>query len=284
MKKNLFITFLVLALFCLSSCSSIKILADGIKDAENITSENEYYIGRSVSAAILEKYSLYTKAPKTTQYLNQICRTLTINSDIPYIYNDYYIGIIDTDEINALSTPGGHIFISRGLISCADSEDALAAIVAHEVAHIQLHHSIDAIKASKYVGAFSDFGKDVYDKATADIDTLDEKMKLDVKNFMDYTSDMLSTLVDTGFSQSSEFDADILALKLMSNSGYDPNAMISMLEKINISAKSDKNTGWGKTHPSPQDRINNVKGMIKKIDFSGSDKSVRQARFEKNKI
>jgi Zn-dependent protease with chaperone function len=65
---------------------------------------------------------------------------------------DFIIGIgiddMNTGEINAFATPGAHIFLTRGLAECAGSEDALAAVIAHELAHIQLRHAEAIIKDS----------------------------------------------------------------------------------------------------------------------------------------
>src|SRR5574344_2492121 len=115
---------------------------------EEITPEQEYYIGRAVAGTILEKYNVYN-SEKMQKYLNEICSAIVINSDKPVLYKGYYVAILDTDEVNAFATSGGHILVSRGLLSCAESEDARAAGIAHEVSHIQLQHSIKAIKSSR---------------------------------------------------------------------------------------------------------------------------------------
>ena len=131
------------------------------KASETITPEEEYYIGRSVAASIATQFPVDHGNLQMTSYLNKICETLVMNSDKPYLFKGYYVVILDTDEINAMATPGGHIFVSRGLIDCTDSEDALAAVIAHEVAHVQLGHSVSAIKASRVRSAVSSTSKAV---------------------------------------------------------------------------------------------------------------------------
>ena len=131
------------------------------KASETITPEEEYYIGRSVAASIATQFPVDHGNLQMTTYLNNICETLVMNSDKPYLFKGYYVVILDTDEINAMATPGGHIFVSRGLIDCTDSEDALAAVLAHEIAHVQLGHSVSAIKASRVRSAVSSTTKAV---------------------------------------------------------------------------------------------------------------------------
>ena len=272
--------------------STVSAIGQGLtsisKATEQITPENEYYIGRSVAAAITQTYTVYKDAPQTTKYLNEICNAIVLNSSVPYLYKGYYVAILDTDEINAMATPGGHIFVSRGLINRTNSEDALAAVIAHEIGHIQLKHSISAIKTSRITNAITK-------TATATVlitaDTLassyQEEMKelgLTYEEVMECADELLAaqeeivnTLVTSGFSREQEFMADSKALTLMTEAGYDPNAMLDMLKLIS----GNKSTGgWNQTHPKPEDRIRNVKKILKDSEFYGEDKEVRQDRFE----
>jgi predicted Zn-dependent protease len=66
--------------------------------------------------------------------------------------------ILDTREVNALTTSGGHIFVTRGFIALADSEDTLAAILAHEIAHIQLEHGVELINRMSLTWELTDAG------------------------------------------------------------------------------------------------------------------------------
>ena len=74
------------------------------KAAEDITPEQEYYIGRAVGANILGMYNVYDGDWDLIFYLNRICGTITINSPRPDIYNGYRVAILNTDEINAFAT------------------------------------------------------------------------------------------------------------------------------------------------------------------------------------
>ncbi|MBP5156944.1 MAG: M48 family metalloprotease, partial [Treponema sp.] len=118
------------------------------KSKEEISPEQEYYIGREVAAKILSSNRLYQNSA-ATEYVNQICTAITSSSDMPDIFNGYHVGILDSKEINAVSTPGGHIFVTRGLLECASSEDEVAAVIAHEIGHIQLKHAVKSIKTSR---------------------------------------------------------------------------------------------------------------------------------------
>ena len=258
------------------------------KASETITPEEEYYIGRSVAASIATTYPIDHGSYQMTTYLNKICETLVMNSDKPYLYKGYYVVILDTDEINAMATPGGHIFVSRGLIDCTDSEDALAAVLAHEIAHVQLGHSVQAIKASRVRTAVGDTTKAV---AVTSIATANQRSGLHlsekemqkvmeaVDTFSDATNEVTKTLVNTGFSKEQEFEADNKALYIMQSAGYDPYAMLDMLNQIE---DSSSNSGWGATHPSPKDRIKKVNKELTAMEKAGTiEKKGKQVRTER---
>lgn len=269
--------------------------------SEEITPKSEYEIGRSVAATITRKYGLYKDAPETVRYLNQICKVITMNSPIPYLYNDYCVSILDTDEINAMATPGGHIFISRGLLNCTDSEDAIAAILAHEIAHIQLGHSISVIRSSRISSAAVKTAKaGIFMGAEATMSSLNiNKYELkyelyyhgiDVEEFMDSVDEIFEStekltqqLVVSGFSKEQEFAADERALFLMENSGYNASAMLDMLKMVEAyenESYSFTDEGWASTHPTPKSRIKKVKKSIKRNKFYVPDMEPRRKRFE----
>lgn len=244
------------------------------KAMEEITPEQEYYIGRAVAGTILEKYNVYNSA-KMQKYLNEICSAIVINSDKPVLYKGYYVAILDTDEVNAFATSGGHILVSRGLLQCAKSEDALAAVLSHEIAHIQLQHSIKAIKSSRATSAIlqtAGTAVTLYNNAN-DKDIL--------SGFDDSISDIISTMVESGYSKQQEFDADSKALSLMAHAGYNPNAMKSMLDLLKEKEKG-QTSGFSKTHPSPELREKNLQDQYDAYQEKTYDSS-RVARFNKIK-
>lgn len=233
---------------------------------EDITPEDEYYIGRAVGATILTNYKAYQN-PQLESYLNKICLAITSNSEAPEIYNGYHVKVLDTSEINAFATSGGHIFVTRGLIRCAESEDALAAVLAHEIAHIQLKHSLGAIKASRWVGV-----------ATA-VSSAAAKNNETAKQLNSIASDVVTALVNNGYSHANEFDADSKALMLLADTGYSPYAMKNLLNKMK-EVQGSAQTGFGKTHPSPDMRIANVNKVLLIMRNVPDTTQVRKARFE----
>jgi beta-barrel assembly-enhancing protease len=74
---------------------------------------------------------------------------------MPETFGGYHFLILDSDEINAFAAPGGLIFVTRGMLRCCDSEDAVAAVLAHEVGHVQHQHGIQTIRKPALTSAFT---------------------------------------------------------------------------------------------------------------------------------
>ncbi|MDR0455988.1 MAG: M48 family metalloprotease [Treponema sp.] len=231
-------------------------------DAE-FTQEDAYYLGRTVAANILAVYKPYTRNSALTQYLNRICQTLVINSSQAVSFNGYHVIILDSPEFNAFATPGGHIFITVKLVEAATSEDMLAAIVAHELAHIILKHGIAIINDMKVTEEMTATANRAADFAGKDNATAKRLML-----FRNSVTKTMDTMLKNGYSQSQELEADREAVKILVNAGYDPLALQDMLKVLQRVQKSQKG-GFNTTHPSPADRIKNVESMRNRANDTG---------------
>ncbi len=286
MKKFFIISFFTVLLFNLTSCITLDELTfedvvditDATVDAigaiasasEVIEPKQEYYIGRSVAATILTSYEPYD-TDRFTNYLNEICQTIVINSPMPYLYKGYFVQVLDTDEINAFATSGGHILITKGLLDVANSEDALAAVIAHEIAHIQLQHGIKAIKTSRTTAAIAESAQ------VGLIVSGDENLQEISSVFEDGVDEVVETLVNSGYSQSHEYDADALAVSLLYTAGYSPQAIVDMLTQLELMSEGQRR-GFVNTHPKPENRIKRVEKVLNNFEIVQIDES-RTKRF-----
>jgi predicted Zn-dependent protease len=239
--------------------------------AETITPEQEYYIGRAVAANILSTYRVWNGNPALTTYLNLICSAITVNSPKPDVFNGYKVAMLDTNEINAFATSGGHIFITRGLVNAAKSEDEIAAVIAHEVAHIQLQHSIKAIRSSRITQALMITGTAATGAATGmNVNEL-------TNVFNESVGEIVLTLVNNGYSRDQEYEADNNALSLLASAGYNPSALINMLRQLNT-VQSSVPGGFNRTHPTPANRITNAERTVGRHRVADNS-AFRETRF-----
>jgi len=239
---------------------------------EDITPEEEYYMGRAVAATVLSNYKVYNDK-QAEQYINKICRAITINSENPNAYNGYHVKLLDTHEINAFATSSGIIFVTKGLYDSVETEDQLAAVVAHEVGHIILRHGTSAIKNSRWAEAGAS-------TTNAVIVTLSPDETVKLANLMgNMVQDATSSLMTNGYSSNQEFDADAKALHLLAGAGYNPSALIEMLQILQVLNGRTK-AGMFKTHPTPRTRINNAKYELGIVEIPEDTSEYRIQRFD----
>ena len=252
--------------------SAVRTATAVAKASEDITPEQEYYIGRSVAATLLGKYKPVDDA-ELTEYLNTLGQALAMASDRPETFGGYRFLVLDSDEINAFAAPGGLILITRGMLGLCRNEDQLAAVLAHEIGHVQHRHGLQSISKSRITAAISiaamEAGKQLGGKDLAEA----------VNAFEGTIDDVTQTLVVNGYSRAAEREADLAAVRILHRVGYNPNALIEMLEAMGRGLKPG-GLDFAKTHPKPSDRIKVVRPEIARLAAPPAPPPKRQKRFD----
>lgn len=225
------------------------------KAASPLSEEEEYYLGRGVSAVILSKYRPYRNA-KVEKYVNTVAAAVVAHSSRPETFGGYRVLVLDTPEINAVSAPGGFIFISRGFLQIMPDEDGLAAVLAHEVGHVALGHGVSAISQANLTEALTIIGKEA---AAAATDGVTAEL---TAAFGDSVKDVADTLLTQGYSRSQEYKADAYAAEVLRRTGYNPNGLVAMLQALDAQAAAKgSDAGWFGTHPDPERRLGELEDM-----------------------
>jgi predicted Zn-dependent protease len=243
---------------------------DFLHEAVKLSPEEEGTIGRAVAARILALYPVLENE-SLNNYLSTVGAVISAASARPNTFYGYTFRVLDTDEVNALSAPGGIIFISKGFLKLLPDEDALAAVLAHEVAHVIKLHGLLAIQPS-HLASYTQVGGKF--AAALDCSGLSNQILL---AFDGAVKDIVDKLVTSGFSRDQEFEADQGAVQILENAGYDPKGLITALQILKT--KNSKN-GWFSTHPSAAERLKEI--QILKLDkevSSAQGYSERRARF-----
>lgn len=219
---------------------------------ETLTGEQEYYLGRAVSAKILSLYPPIFDGAKT-RYLSQIGATLVGVSDTPEIFGGYRFVVVRSPAINAMSAPGGFIYVSSGFLDLLRDEDSIAAVLAHEIAHIVHRDGVNAISNADLLSALSEASLQSaslaanHSAALPGISALTEVLSGSVDGVME-------RLLTKGFNRSQEYKADLYAAYLLQRAGYDPAALKGVLSILAARLNGD-GAGWFATHPAPSDRL-----------------------------
>jgi len=238
---------------------------------EDITPEQEYYIGRAVAATILSDYAPLQDG-NANKYLNRLGQTVALMSDRPETFGGYHFLLLDSDDINAFAAPGGFILVTRGLVGLCKTEGELAAVLAHEIGHVANKDGLRAIKKSRLTSALTTLAVEAgRSLGSEDIKELTEQ-------FAGGIDDITQTLVNKGYARAQEYEADQVALTILDHTGYNPYALTRMLEEMDR-RWDPQGHGFERTHPSPKDRLGKVRGQYG--SSAGSPPGNRMDRFEK---
>ena len=164
-------------------------------------------------------------------------------TDLPY-----YIIPLDSKEANSFSLPGGFIFITRGLLRCCGNEGALAAVLAHEIAHVQFRHGLRSIRSKR----LTEVGTLLLGEATAQAGS--ENFGKLTTAFGGSIDDVADTLIQSKYSRETEVVADKTAVIILERAGYDPSDFVAVLEAMKARAES-RDRGLLQSHPEPDARV-----------------------------
>lgn len=185
----------------------------GCRLATRYSPQAQMEMGRSYAHQIETTRKLIGD-PIIVSYINRIGQDLTRNSDT---HVQFTFEIIDTDEINAFSLPGGFVFLDSGLILAADNEAEVAGVVSHEIAHVAACHAAQQM---------------AHDELT-DVGSMPLIIRLAIRPMIQNTIYPKST-------RNFESEADLMGIELLYKAGYDPQALSSFLEKARALKKQDR--------------------------------------------
>lgn len=241
------------------------------KAARPISEEEEYYVGRAVAAKILTSYRLVNNR-NLTDYVNLVGQAVAIHSEKPFTFGGYHFAVLDSSEMNAFACPGGIIFITRGMVDAVKNEDELAAVLAHEVGHINHRDGIGAISQSRWTEALTTIGSEAAKTyGSKDVAKL-------VGLFEGSIDDVFKTLVVNGYGRSQEYAADQASLNYLTATGYDPHALKAFLDRL-VSRSKGSEGGIMKTHPATRDRVDNVAANMPQQQTDTAHFKERSRRF-----
>ncbi|MDD5432234.1 MAG: Maf and M48 domain-containing protein [Candidatus Omnitrophica bacterium] len=233
-------------LFCilLSGCSTEYNIATKEEDSLYYSTDKEVAMGQSIARQVEKEYK-FVDDPLIQKRVQDIGKKIAAVCDRKEI--DYYFYVLDDEDVNAVSLPGGYIYINKGLIEKCSSDDELAGVIAHEVGHIVARHSVKKLQVAqgysilRLLVAVAPSGSSGAAVGTA--------------------ADTAFTEILLGYGREDELLADQLGARYEKLAGYDPHGMIKFLNKLQ-SIKKKKPLAppvYYKTHPYVPDRIRVVK-------------------------
>lgn len=236
---------------------------DVSRSITGIDEKEEIEIGNEAAAMLLGAAKpVNDKALQT--YVNRVGRWVAAQTERPDL--PWRFCVLDTPSVNAFATPGGNVFITKGLLYSLRNEAELAGVLAHEAAHVVRKHHIQAMTSlTSGAGGLLKIYKQTDDgRGNTATTTLAGTFK---------------KLYTNGLDQSDEFEADRMGVVIAARAGYDPYALIAVLQTLEAAREGDENlTLMNKTHPAPRERVSRLDTALEPLDAYADQPDV-QGRF-----
>ena len=184
----------------------------------------------------------------------------------PYIGNFHYYLLNDNETINAFALPGGQIFITAALFDKLGDEAQLAGVLGHETGHVICRHSAQQMAKGQLgqmlavavgIGASDDRGGG----RGAQMAAL-----------------MANQMLQLRYGREDESQADAFGLRYMAQAGYDPSAMLGVMQVLKEASKGGRQPEFLSTHPLPESRLREIEAILKKTYPEGVPDSFTKGR------
>jgi predicted Zn-dependent protease len=218
----------------------IKTLVTNASQLREVDEKQEVEIGSGVASNLLGAAPLMPDA-HVQKYVNQVGRWVAQQSERPNL--EWHFGVLESDDVNAFATPGGYVFITKGLLFKMNNEAELAGVLAHEIGHVLKKHHLKAIQKNAQVGLLAD---------AVSIATQNSKNT----EALNKIAGVGTELYARGLDKEDEFEADRVGVVLAARAGYDPYGLPLVLQTLaNINPQDSALALMFKTHPAPTARL-----------------------------
>ncbi|MEO8331934.1 MAG: M48 family metalloprotease [Gallionella sp.] len=206
---------------------------------KTIAEPEEIKMGSGIAANLLGASPLLADE-RVQKYVNHVGRWISLHTERPDL--PWKFGVLASTDVNAFATPGGTIFITRGLLQKHNNESELAGVLAHEMVHVLRKHHLAALQKEARLGIASDLvGEALKDKNSL---ILEKAIKAGTEVYA------------RGLDKGDEFEADRMGIVIATRAGYDPFGLPAVLQMLEASNAQDSSLAlMFKTHPAPRDRL-----------------------------
>lgn len=220
----------------------------GEKQRISLTPEQEIAMGLQSAPQMAAQFGGLARDPQGAALVKAVGAKLaqgTEAAQAPYKF-DYHL-LADPQTINAFALPGGQIFITEGLLRLLRTEGEVASVLGHETGHVVARHSAEHLAKEKLTqGLVGAVVVGSGDMNTAQI------------------AQQVGALVNMKYGREDELEADALGIRLAAGAGYDPRAMIGVMEVLAKASAGARQPEMLSTHPNPENRAERIKAEIDK--------------------
>ena len=247
----------------------------------DFTPTQEYYLGRAVAANAIARYGLDSDANRR-RYVKRIGDAVVRLASPEQMYGTvggYHFDVLNSDEINGVSGPGGYVLLTRGAVNAARTEDEVAALISHELMHIRMRHGVTMLKASKAYQSQGAQTEQVFEGWTGD--GLPPLLRGSLGSlFGTAATEIVSNAGNHAYGAQFEFDADRYGTGLLADVYYDWGSLRAYLARMSVDPMAGRG---GADHAAPAVRVQYLDATIQQMGgpFNGKPAILeeRETRF-----
>ncbi|MDX8378537.1 MAG: M48 family metalloprotease [Gallionella sp.] len=187
----------------------------GANDFVMMSESQEIAEGRKADVQVKKQYQVYGSKP-LQDYVNHVGQRLARQSHRPNL--KYHFTVLDTPDINAFALPGGYIYITRGILAYLNSEAELAAVLGHEIGHVTARHSVRQQSAAQA----ANIGLTIASIFVPELNTMGGQN----------LTHLIGGSLLSGYGREQELEADRLSAEYLARTGYDPQAIITVIKVL----------------------------------------------------
>ena len=218
----------------------------------NISPDQEVALGLQAAPEMAQEYGGLSTDTQAQALVDQVCQRLVQRSDAgksDYPFECHLLA--DTQTINAFALPGGQVFITAALFDRLETEGQLAGVLGHEIGHVVARHGAEHIAKEQLTQGLT--GAVV----VASYDPNEPNSQ-----YAAAFAALVGQLVNLRYGRNDELESDTLGVRFMSEAGYDPNAMIRVMQILEESSSGGSPPEFFSTHPNPENRIARIQQAI----------------------
>lgn len=235
-------------------------------EVEDFTEEEKYYTGRTVAADLLAGYEL-SKDLALQAYVSRVGQVVALASGKAELPQGWHFILIQGQDPDAFAVPGGMILVTEGLVGLCQDEDELAGVLAHEASHVSIDHPMQAISATNRKAALVNLAQFAYEQANKDKQGL-----ASMAGTFNQVVKEVAKGVSHGYDRKKESEADLEAVRVLTDLGYDPRGLARVLKRLK---KGDH------SHGDPAQRAGDVEKACYEAEPVPKTLAVRTERFAK---
>ena len=243
-KIRIMIALVIAAVSLISYFSSTTHnLITGEKQHISMSEDEEIAMGLQAAPEMANQFGGVSRNVEKRALVEQIGNAVvqqSVAKTSKYQFNFHLLA--DPQTVNAFALPGGQIFITEALLGRLKSKAQLAGVLGHEVGHVLARHSAEHMAKQKLTSGLST-------AAVIGVDPTGGGAQM---------AQMVAGLINMKYGRADELESDKLGLRLMSEAGYDPRALIGVMEILAQSSGGSRQLEFASTHPSSENRVQKI--------------------------